>query len=91
MYKLGLEEAEEPEIKLPTCVDHRESEGLPGSSAGKESTCNAGDLGLIPGLGRSPGGGHGDPLQYCLENPHGQRSLAGYSPWGRKSQTQLRD
>ena len=52
---------------------------------GKESTCNAGDLGSIPELGRSPGGGHGNPLQYsCLENPHGQRSLAGYSPWGRK-------
>ena len=44
-----------------------------------------GDLGLIPGLGRSPGGGHGNPLQYsCLENPHGQRSLAGYIPWGHK-------
>ena len=43
------------------------------------------DLGSIPGLGRSPGGGHGNPLQYCcLENPHGQRSLMGYSPWGRK-------
>ena len=42
--------------------------------------CNAGDLGSIPGLG----GGHGNPLQYpCLENPHGQRSLGGYSPWGR--------
>ena len=40
---------------------------------------------LIPGLGRSPGGGHGNPLQYsCLENPHGQRSLVGCSPWGRK-------
>ena len=38
------------------------------------------DLGLIPGLQRSPGGGHGDPFKYsCLENPHGQRSLAGYS------------
>ena len=38
------------------------------------------DAGLIPGLGRSPGGGHGNPLQYsCLENPHGPRSLAGYS------------
>ena len=36
----------------------------------KESACNAGDLGSIPGWGRSPGGGHGDPLQYsCLENP----------------------
>ena len=55
------------------------------NSAGKESACNAGDLGLIPGLGRSPGGGHGNPLQYsCLENPHGQRTLAGYSPWGHK-------
>ena len=59
--------------------------GFPGSSAGKESTCNAGDLGLIPGLGRSPGGGHGSPLQYsCLKNLHGQRRLAGYSPWGHK-------
>ena len=38
-----------------------------------------------PGLGRSPGGGHGNPLQYCcLENPHVQRSLVGYSPWGCK-------
>ena len=42
----------------------------------KESTHSAGDLGSIPGLGKSPGGGHGNPLQYsCLENPHGQRSL----------------
>ena len=54
-------------------------------SAGKESACNVGDLGSIPRLGRSPGGGHGNSLQYsCLENPHGQRSLVGYSPWGRK-------
>ena len=59
--------------------------GFPGGSDGKESTCNAGDLGWIPVLGRSPGGGHGNPPQYsCLENPHGQRSLAGYSPWSRK-------
>ena len=51
----------------------------------KESACNAGDLGLIPGLGKSPGGGHGNPLQYsCLENPCGQRSLVGYSPCGHK-------
>ena len=43
------------------------------------------DLGLIPGLARSPGGRHGNPLQYsCQENPHGQRSLMGYNPWGRK-------
>ena len=57
--------------------------GFPGGSDGKESACNVRDLGLIPGLGRYPGGGHGNRLQYsCLENPHGQRSLAGYSPWG---------
>ena len=92
---------------------------VPGSSAGKESACNAGDPGSIPGSERSPGegigyplqdywaflvaqtvknpsamqetradspgGGHGNPLQYsCLENPYGQRSLAGCSP--RESQ-----
>ena len=54
-------------------------------SDGKKSTCNMGDLGLNPGLGRSPGGRHGNPLHYsCLENSHGQRSLVGYSPWGPK-------
>ena len=59
--------------------------GFPGGSNSKESTCNEGDLGLIPGLGRSSGGGHGNPLQYsCLENPHGQRTLAGYSSRSRK-------
>ena len=43
------------------------------------------DLGSIPGLRRSPGGGYGKPLQYsCLENPQGQRSLEGCSPWGCK-------
>ena len=59
--------------------------GFPGNSAGKESACNAGDPVSIPGLGRSPGGGHDYPLQSsCLENLHGQRSLVGYSPWGHK-------
>ena len=59
--------------------------GFPGSLGSKESVCNAGDPGLIPGLGRSPGGGLGNPLQYsCLENPQGQRSLVGYSPWSPK-------
>ena len=52
----------------------------------KNPPVNAGDIretGLILGSGRSPGGGHDNPLQYsCLENPHGQRSLEGYSPWG---------
>ena len=59
--------------------------GFPGGSQGKESACNVGDLDSIPGLGKSPGGGNDNPLQYsCLKDPHGQRSLAGYSPWGRK-------
>ena len=57
----------------------------PDTSVGKESTCNARDPSSILGSGRSPGGGHGNPLWYsCLENPHGQRSLADHSPWGRK-------
>ena len=61
--------------------------GFPHSSISKEPVCSAGDLGLILGLARSPGEGNGNPLQYsCLES-HGQRSLAGYSPWGRRSQT----
>ena len=56
-----------------------------GGSDGKESACNPGDLGLIPGSERFPGEGNGNPLQYsCLENPHGQRSLVGYSPRGHK-------
>ena len=46
------------------------NKGFPSGSDGKESSCNAGDLGLIPGLGKSPGEGNGNPLQYsCLENP----------------------
>ena len=61
------------------------STGFPGGLDGKESASNAGDLGSIPGLGRSPEEGSGNPLQdSCLENPHGQRSLEGCSPWGRK-------
>ena len=67
--------------RLPTTVFL----GFPGDSDVRESTCNVGDMGSILGLGRSPGGGHGNPLQYsCLENSHGQRSLAGYRPWGHK-------
>ena len=59
--------------------------GFPSGSDGKESTCNVRDLGSIPGLARSPGGGHGNLLQYsCLENLQGQRSLAGYSSWHLK-------
>ena len=63
---------------------------FPCSSVGKESICDAGGLSSIPGSGRSPGEGNGNPLRYsCPENPDGQRSQAGYSAWGRKSQTQL--
>ena len=59
--------------------------GFPGGSVSKESACNVGNLGSIPGLGISPRGGHGNPLQYsCLENPQGQRSLVGCSPYGRR-------
>ena len=56
--------------------------GFPGGSAGKESSCNAGDTGSIPGSGRSPGEG-GQPTPVFLPGEsHGQRSLMGYSPWG---------
>ena len=58
--------------------------GVPGGSDGKESTCNAGDLGLIPGSGRSPGEENGNPLQdSCLGNPMGRelgRNLGGTKP-----------
>ena len=59
--------------------------GFPGSSASEESAYNTGDPSSIPGSGRSSGKGSSYPLQYsCLENPHGQRSLAGYSPWDHR-------
>ena len=54
-------------------------EGFPRGSAGKESTCNAGDLGLIPGLGGSPGEGKGYPLQYS-----GLENFMDYIPWDHK-------
>ena len=67
--------------RLPTPVFM----GSPDDSDSKESTCSVGDLGSITGLGRYPGEGKGNPLQYsCLENRHGQRSLTGCSPWGCK-------
>ena len=64
--------------------------GFPGGSVGKESACSVGDEGSIPGSGRSPGGGHSNPLQYsCLENP-----MDGGAWWAivhgvTKSQTRL--
>ena len=66
--------------------------GFPGGSDGKASACSVGDPGLICGLGRSPGEGNGNPLQYsCLEN-----SMDGGAWWATvhgvaKSRTQLRD
>ena len=66
--------------------------GFLGGSVVKNLPANAGDLGSIPGLRSSPGGGNGNPLQCsCLENPHGQKSLAGYCPWVAKSWAQLSD
>ena len=55
--------------------------GFPGDSDSKESTCNAGDMGLIPGSGRSTREGN---VVFLPRKPHGQRSLVGSSPWGQK-------
>ena len=73
-------------MSLRLITKHRfQIQGFPGSSAGKESAYNAGDLGSIPRSGRSPGEGNGNPLQYSWrENPHGQRSLVVYILWGHK-------
>ena len=73
-------------------ISSRIDKGFPDNSVGKESVCNAGNIGSIPGLGRPFGEGIGYPLQYsCLENPQEQRSLVGYRPWVAKSWTQLSD
>ena len=58
-------------------------EGFPGGSMVKNPSTNAGDMGLIPGLGRSPGEGSGTPV-FLPGKSHGQRNLVSYSPWGRK-------
>ena len=66
-------------------------EGFPGGSDGKESACNAGDPGSVPGLERSPGEGHGNPLQYsCLENPTDREAWLATVRRVAKSQTQLK-
>ena len=66
--------------------------GFPGGSDGKASACNAGDLGSIPGLGRSPGEGNGNPLWYsCLENPKDEGAWKATVYGVAKIQTQLRD
>ena len=59
--------------------------GFPGGSDYKDSACKEGDLSLIPGFGKSPEGVNGNPHQHsCLDNPCGEKSLAGYSPCGCK-------
>ena len=66
--------------------------GLPSGSDGKESACNAGDTVLIPGLGRSPGEGNGNPLQYsCLENSMDRGAWQAVVHGVSKNQTRLRD
>ena len=62
---------------------------FPGGSDGKVSTCNAGDIGLIPGLGRSPGGWYGNPLQ-CPENPMDRGAWRATAHGVAKSRTRLR-
>ena len=57
----------------------------------KNPPANAGDVGSIPGLGRSPGEGNGNSLQYSSWEFHGQRRVVGYSPWISKSQMRLKD
>ena len=69
-------------------------EGFPADASGKESSCSAGDIkdvGLIPGSGRSPGGGHGNSLQYsCLENPMDRGAWQATILWVAKSPTRLK-
>ena len=68
------------------------SPGLPWWLRWSRICLQCGRPGLILGLGRSPGGQHGNPLQYsCLENPHRQRNLEGYNPWGRKESDTMTD
>ena len=65
------------------------AQSVKNSPAMRETACNAGDAGSIPGSGRSPGEGNSNPLQYpCLRNPMDRGAC---SPWGRKSLTQLSD
>ena len=83
------------ELKATLLVENLHSlwsKGFPGGSDGKESACNVGDLGSVPWLGRSPGGGNGNPLQYsCLENPMDRGAWCATVHGLAKSRTQLSD
>ena len=74
---------EEP-LSHPLNLTLRGFLGFPGDSVVKNPPANAGDTGLILGLGRSPGEGNGYPLVFLPGKFHGERSLVGYSPWGHK-------
>ena len=79
-------------IKMYICSFNDNSLGFPGAQMVKKSTCSTGDLGSVPGLGRSPGRGHGNPLQYsCLENPMDRGAWWATVHGVTKSQTQLSD
>ena len=76
-------------LNLAVCIF---SLGFPGGSVGKESAGNAGDLSSIPGSGRSPGEGNGNPLQYsCLENPMDGGAWWATVHWVTKGRTRLSD
>ena len=78
------------DVLSPVLVSSGFHQHFPDDSDGKESACNVRDRGSVPGSGRSPGGGHGNLLQYsCLENPHEQRSLSGYSTAHRHKRSLL--
>ena len=80
MWRLLLLTLHHPPLNSPSI-----ELSFPGGSEGKESVRNAGNPASIPGLGRSPGGGNGQPTPAFLPGEsHGQRSLTGYSPWGGK-------
>ena len=71
-------------------ISNETTTGLPRWLSVKDSSCNAGDEGLIPGLGSSPGGGNGKPLQYsCLGNPMDRGALRSTVHRVAKGQTQL--
>ena len=71
-----------PYVYLYSFLHFEKDTGFPSDSHSKESACNVGDLGSIPGLGRSLGEGNGNPPVFLPGEFHGQRSLVGYSPLG---------
>ena len=84
--EVGLSSPEEPPLTAAPLIS-----GFPESSVGKESACSEGDLGSIPGWGRSPGGGNSNPLQYsCLKNPVDRGAWWAAVPGVTERRTQVR-